>query len=102
MLLLIAKFFSEEFIFANKYVSLSNITLLDLLGFTRHYIDFGFCNSTIFILFCCFKSKQNRYKKNICSVLCKYSDSNQTQTIIYNTNRPNKNQTLNAMKHIKT
>ena len=61
MLLLIAIFFSGDVIFANKYASLSNITLLNLLGFTRHYIDFRFCNSVIFTLLGCFKSKQSRY-----------------------------------------
>ena len=41
MQLLIAVF-SKDFIFAIRYASLSNISLLDLLGFTCHYIDFGF------------------------------------------------------------
>ena len=58
-----AIFFSEDFIFAIRHASLSDISLLDLLGLTRHYmyIDFGFCNSAIFILLGCFKSKQSRY-----------------------------------------
>ena len=56
-------FLTEDFIFAIRHASLSNISLLDILGFTRHYmyIDFGFCNSAFFTLLDCFKLKQSRY-----------------------------------------
>ena len=50
MLLFIA-FFSKEFIFNIKYASLQNISLL--LGFAHHHIDFGYCNSAIFMVASC-------------------------------------------------
>ena len=44
--------FSEDFIFTIKYTSLQKISLS--LGFTHHRIDFGYCNSAIFIFRGCF------------------------------------------------
>ena len=59
MLLLMENIFSVDFIFTIRYNYLSKISLLP--GITRHCIDFGYCNSLIFIFLGCFMSKQSRY-----------------------------------------
>ena len=53
-----------NFFFLTTLFSLSGMLLCQtrlLLGFTRHYIDFGYCDSVIFIFFGWFMSKQSRY-----------------------------------------